>query len=69
MLSLKYSRDLKNVVDTSRTKGLNKALKEGFEIGIERRNNEIAHLIKKEQFSIAQISRITGLSKEEILKL
>lgn len=59
--SLKYYRDIKNVVDTSREEGLKE--------GIEKRNVEIARQMQKEQIPIEQISRITGLSKEEILKL
>ena len=59
--SLKYYRDLKNVVDTARD--------EGKEEGREERNMEIAKTMKAEGFSSEQISRLTGLSMEEIEKL
>ena len=60
--SLKYYRDIKNVVDTSREEGL----KEGMEKGMEKRNIEIAKQMKKEGFSNEQIKKITGLSNDEI---
>lgn len=59
--SLKYYRDLKNIVDTSR--------EEGREEGREEERYEIAREMKKENLSIDQIIRFTGLSKEEIEKL
>ena len=63
--SLKYYRDIKNVVDTSREEGL----KEGMEKGMEKRNIEIVKQMKKEGFSNEQIKKITGLSKDEIEKI
>jgi len=63
--SLKYYRDIKNVVDTSREEGL----KEGMEKGIEKRNIEIAKELKKNSISIEIIVQSTGLAKEEIEKL
>ena len=59
--SLKYYRDIKNVVDTSR--------EEGFEEGFEKRSVEIAKEMKEEKESIEKIMRYTGLSREEIEKL
>lgn len=55
--SLKYYRDIKNVVDTSR------------EEGREERNLEIALQMKKEGFSNEQIENITGLTKEAVKRL
>lgn len=52
--SLKYYRDIKNVVDTSK------------EEGREERNIEIAKRMKQEGFSNQQIKKITGLNDEEI---
>lgn len=63
--SLKYYRDIKNVVDTSREEGL----KEGMEKGMEKRNIEIAKELKKNSVPIEVIIQSTGLSKEEIEKL
>ncbi len=63
--SLKYFRDIKNVVDTSRGEGL----AEGMEKGMEKRNTEIAKQMITEDFPIDQIVGLTGLSKEEIEKL
>jgi predicted transposase/invertase (TIGR01784 family) len=56
--SLKYYRDLKNVVDTSR--------EEGILAGIEKRSLEIAKQMKKEGESIEKIMRYTNLNWEEI---
>ncbi len=59
--SLKYYRDIKNVVDTSR--------EEGLQEGMEKRNIEIAKELKKNGVSIEIIAQSTGLSMEEIEKL
>jgi len=59
--SLKYYRDIKNVVDTSR--------EEGIEEGKEKRTLEIARELKRSGVSIDVIMKSTGLSKEEIEKL
>lgn len=63
--SLKYYRDLKNVVDTSFDEG--KA--EGKAEGKEERNIEIARQMKSEGEPIEKIVRFTGLTPEEIKKL
>ena len=55
--SLKYYRDIKNVVDTSR------------EEGREERNFEIVKQMKEEGFTNDQISKITGLRNNEIERL
>ena len=59
--SLKYYRDLKNVVDTS--------FDEGKAEGKEERNIEIARQMKSEGESIEKIVRFTGLTAEEIGRL
>jgi predicted transposase/invertase (TIGR01784 family) len=59
--SLKYYRDIKNVVDTSR--------EEGIEEGKDERTLEIARELKRSGVSIDVIMKSTGLSKEEIEKL
>ena len=55
--SLKYYRDIKNVVDTSR------------EEGKEQRTLEIARELKKNEIPIEMIVKSTGLSKKEIEEL
>ncbi len=55
--SLKYYRDIKNVVDTSK------------EEGKEERNFEIAKNMKKEGYTNNQIKKITGLTEYEIENL
>jgi predicted transposase/invertase (TIGR01784 family) len=67
--SLKYYRDLKNVVDTSREEGILEGIEQGIEQGIEKRNLEIAKQMKKEGESIEKIMRYTNLSREEIEEL
>jgi predicted transposase/invertase (TIGR01784 family) len=59
--SLKYYRDIKNVVDRSRAEGLQE--------GMEKRNIEIAKELKKNGVSIEIIAQSTGLSFEDIEKL
>ena len=60
--SLKYYRDLKNVVDTSREEGI----QEGIEKGIEQRNVEIVRKMKEKGMSNAEIAELTGLTETEI---
>ena len=67
--SLKYYRDLKNVVDTSREEGLIEGMQKGIEQGINKRNIEIAREIKKNGVAIEIIIQSTGISKAEIEKL
>ncbi len=59
--SLKYYRDLKNVVDTSR--------EEGREEGREEEKLLIARGMKADGLLVEQIMKYTGLSAEEIKKL
>jgi len=63
--SLKYYRDIKNVVDTSREEGVAEGIEQGIEQGIERTAKEM----KKDGVSIEKIMQYTGLSKDEINKL
>lgn len=68
--SLKYYRDLKNVVDTSREEGKMEGFEEGFEEGIEKgiekRNCEIAKRMKEKGLPNADIADLTGLNDDEI---
>ena len=59
--SLKYYRDIKNVVDTSR--------EEGREEGKEKERNEIAKEMKNNGESIEKIMKYTNLTKKEIENL
>lgn len=67
--SLKYYRDLKNVVDTSREEGISEGIEQGIEQGIEKRNAEIVQRMKGKGMSNSEISELTGLSDDEIDKL
>ena len=59
--SLKYYRDIKNVIDTSIEKGIEKGIKKGV--------FKTAKEFKKIGISIENIMKATGLSKEEIEKM
>ena len=67
--SLKYYRDIKNVVDTSREEGFNEGIEQGIEQGITIRNIEIARELKKNGIAVEVIIQSTGLSKHEIENL
>ena len=72
--SLKYYRDIKNVVDTSREEGREEGKeegreegrKEGREKGKEEKAIEIAKKLKNNNIPIEVIMQSTGLSKKEI---
>ena len=46
-----------------------KGLKQGIKQGIEQNNLEVAKKMLKENIKVETISKITGLTKEEIAKL
>ena len=50
-------------------KGYNEGIKKGIEQGIEQKNNEIAKKMLDKSLDITTIEEITGLTKEEIMKL
>lgn len=64
--SLKYFRDLNNVVDTSRKEGLQQGLQQGMMRGVEQRSIEIAKEMKANQESVEKIMQYTGLSRQQI---
>ena len=64
--SLKYYRDLKNVVDTSRQEGLEEGYEQGIEQGIEQGKITIAKAMKASGESVEKIMLYTQLSKEQI---
>ncbi|MGK0365350.1 MAG: putative transposase/invertase (TIGR01784 family) [Saprospiraceae bacterium] len=79
--SLRYYRDIQNVVDTSKEEGrkegkeegLKEGLKEGEITGLkkgkEEKRDEIARKLKAGGVSVEMIMQSTGLSREEIEKL
>ncbi len=67
--SLKTYRDLKGVLDTSYEEGLENGIEQGIEKGIEKGIAKMAKKSLEEGLPIYLISKITGLSKEEIEKL
>ena len=71
--SLKYYRDLKNVVDTSFDEGIAVGKAEGIAVGkaegIAEGKAAIARQMKSEGEPVEKIIRFTGLTKDEIEKL
>lgn len=67
--SLKYYRDIKNVVDTSREEGMIEGRIEGREEGKIEGKIEVAKALKSDGFSIEVIMKSTGLTKEQIDQL
>jgi predicted transposase/invertase (TIGR01784 family) len=68
-LSLKYYRDLKNVVDTSFEEGIQEGIKEGIQVGKFEEKILIAKEMKKDNESIEKIIKYTGLTRNEIERL
>jgi predicted transposase/invertase (TIGR01784 family) len=67
--SLKYYRDLKNVVDTSFEEGKIEGKLEGLEEGIQKGKVEMVLQMLQAGLPVEQIAQISGLSAEEINKL
>ncbi len=73
----KYILDQNNLLDTGYERGFEKGLSDGFEQGIEQgieqgskqEKIEIAKKMKKQNYTIEEIQKITNLAKEEIEKL
>lgn len=63
--SLKYYRDLKNVVDTSKAEGI----QIGMEKGEKQKSIKVAKEMKADGVSVSKIAQYTGLSQDEIEKL
>jgi len=68
--SLKYYRDLKNVVDTSREEGIEEGLEQGIAQGIQegiiKRNIEIAKKLILKGMPMKEISNITGIPMDKL---
>ncbi len=67
--SLKYYRDIKNVVDTSLEEGLKKGMQEGIEKGRKETIQEIASNMKLAGFANSDIAKCTGLSEGDVEQL
>jgi len=67
--SLKYYRDLKNVIDASYMEGREEGKAEGKIEGMQERNLEIARQMKADGEPVEKIQRYTGLTEEEIAGL
>jgi predicted transposase/invertase (TIGR01784 family) len=67
--SLKYKWDNKNVIDYARQEGMEKGMVKGIEKGKREEALDIAREMKMEGLPLAQISKFTKLSAEEIEKL
>ena len=67
--SLKYYRDLKNVIDASYMEGREEGKSEGKIEGMQERNLEIARQMKADGEPVEKIRRYTGLTAEEIAGL
>lgn len=67
--SLKVFWDLKNSLETALEEGFEKGVKEGLEAGKKEASIETAKKMKQEGFDVSLITRLTGLSDEEIMNL
>ncbi len=67
--SLKYLRDMKNVIDTANEEGREAGRQLGLEEGRQEGRQEIARQMKADGESVEKIIRYTGLSTEEIQQL
>ena len=66
--SLKYYRDLNNVIDTSRQEGLEEGIERGIEQGRKAEKVEIARSLL-DKLPVETISQTTGLTVDEIAQL
>ena len=67
--SLKYYRDIKNVVDTSREEGYEKGREEGREIGREETTREFVKGMLAAGLPMDLIQEITGFDRDEIERI
>ena len=71
--SLKYYRDLKNVLDTARGEGVEKGIgigrEQGIDIGRAREKMDTAAKMLARGLDLQSVMEITGLSREDIEKL
>lgn len=71
--SLKIYRDMKNVLDTAKLRGLEKGLekgrKEGIEQGTFKERRKNAKAMKALGLPLETIAKVTGMSADDIAKL
>ena len=67
--SLKYYRDIKNVVDTSKEEGLKEGIEKGIKKGIRKGIKEVAKKMKSKGISNLEIQELTGLDLDIIENL
>jgi predicted transposase/invertase (TIGR01784 family) len=67
--SLKTLWDNYSTLETAKQEGLDRGIEEGIEKGAYLKAIAIAREMKKEGFTVAQVVRFTGLSREEIEEL
>ena len=67
--SLKYYRDLNNVIATSRQEGVEEGIEQGIEQGRKTEKLEIARSLLKQGLPVETISEATGLSIPDIEEL
>ena len=67
--SLKYYRDIKNVVDSSKEEGWEQGITKGIAIGEDKKALQIAKRMKELNLPIATIAQSTGLSEDQIKEL
>ncbi|MEM6263304.1 MAG: Rpn family recombination-promoting nuclease/putative transposase [Bacteroidota bacterium] len=67
--SLKYYRDLNNVIDTSREEGLQEGIEKGIEKGRQQQAVIITKKLKANGVATTLIAQTTGLSEQEIDEL
>ena len=56
-------------IDEATEEGYNKGHEKGYNEGLDQKNNEIAKKMLEEKLPLETISKITGLSNEEITEL
>ncbi len=66
---ISVEKDNMMIENSIRDEGIRKGLKQGLEQGTEQSKNEIAKNMLKENMDISLISKLTGLSNEQINKL
>ena len=66
---LKYYRDIKNVVDTSREEGMEEGMEKGIEKGRQAASASIARSLVGRGMGLDEISEVTGLSTAQLRRL
>ena len=66
---ISVEKDNMMIENSIRDEGIRKGLEQGLEKGTEQSKNEIAMNMLKENMDISLISKLTGLSNEQINKL